>query len=126
MPVYGIGIEIVELERVASLYEKHQHKFPERVLTDAELAQFESQSDPVLFLARRIAAKVAATRALGTGFNKGVTYQDFEVRHSSHGKSELMVQGEAGQLVLQFGVQKLFLSIADEKKYTVANVVLEK
>ena len=95
-------------------------------MTESELKELKQQSEPVLFLAKRFAAKEAAAKALGTGFRKGVSFQDFEIQHESGGRPKLLVEGVASQIILDAGVQKLHVSISDEKSYAIANVILEK
>lgn len=126
MAIFGIGVDIVEMVRVSKLYEKYPDKFPARILTDGELIELKQQSEPVLFLAKRFAAKEAASKALGTGFSKGVSFQDFEVQHDTNGRPELLIEGAASQIILDGGVHKIHLSISDEKNYAIANVVFEK
>ena len=126
MAIFGVGVDIVQMSRVADLYEKFPNRFPERILTESELKELKQQSEPVLFLAKRFAAKEAAAKALGTGFRKGVSFQDFEIQHESGGRPKLLVEGMASQIILDAGVQKLHVSISDEKSYAIANVILEK
>jgi len=126
MAIFGIGVDIVEMARVRELFEKFPERFPSRILTETELEELEQQSEPVLFLAKRFAAKEAAAKALGTGFSKGVSFQDFEIQHERSGRPKLLVSGVASQFILKSRVQKLHLSISDEKRYAIANVILEK
>lgn len=126
MAILGMGIDIVEMSRVAKLFEKYPQKFPERILTDSELIELKQQSEPVLFLAKRFAAKEAASKALGTGFSKGVSFQDFEVQHDTNGRPELLIEGAASQMILDLGVHRIHVSISDEKNYAIANVIIEK
>lgn len=126
MAIFGIGVDIVEMSRVAGLYKKYPEKFAERILTEGELIELKQQSEPVIFLAKRFASKEAASKALGTGFSKGVSFQDFEVQHDTYGRPKLLIEGAASQIILDAGVQKIHLSISDEKNYAIANVVLEK
>jgi holo-[acyl-carrier protein] synthase len=125
MAIVGIGTDIVDVARIAALYEKHPQRFPERILTPFELEEMQRLSDHVAFLARRFAVKEAASKALGTGMAEGIGFADFEVRHDALGKPELAVYHHAAVLLRERGVVRTHLSIADEKTYAVAYVIFE-
>lgn len=126
MAIFGTGIDIVEKDRIEKLYEKYPSRFVKRMLTDKEQQDLSEQKNKVLFLSRRFAAKEAASKALGTGFSKGVSLTDFEVNHDNAGRPELLIQGKAGKLVLEFGIKNFHLSISDEEHYATAMVIFER
>ncbi len=126
MAIFGVGIDIVEINRIEKLFKKYPSRFVSRLLTEMEQQDFVNQKNKTLFLARRFAAKEAASKALGTGFSKGVSLTDFEVQHTSSGRPDLLIQGKAGKLVLEFGINSFHLSISDEEHYATAMVVFER
>ena len=125
MAILGIGTDIVALDRIEKLFEKHPERFPERILTTYELEEMQKLNNPVHFLAKRFAVKEAASKALGTGIAKGVQFVDFEVRHDDLGKPELRVYNHAENIMRKKNIHSSHLSISDEKRYAVAYVIFE-
>lgn len=123
--ILGIGVDIAETIRFSVLYDKYGERFARRILTDNELIQFQRRKHPALFLASRFAAKEAAAKALGTGFDQGVGYKSIEVKNDSYGKPSLCFYRVALQLIEERQISRVFLSLSDEKHYVVAMVVLE-
>ena len=115
--IAGIGIDLVELERMASIIEK-QERFPERVLTLTEHAHFLilSKHRQLEFLAGRFAAKEAFGKAMGTGIGKEFSFKDLEVMPNEKNKP-------VAKSTLFSGV--IHISISHSKEYAVAQVVLE-
>lgn len=123
--IAGIGVDIAETERFASLYQKYGDRIVKRLLTTVEQGQIKQRSSPDRFLATRFAAKEAAVKALGTGFDHGVGFKSIEVKNNSLGKPELFFYNEALNLITNRNINSVHLSISDEKHYVVAMVVLE-
>ncbi len=122
MAIFGIGTDIVEIERFES---KASLRLAQRILTDTELEQYQQHKNAFRFLAKRFAAKEAACKALGTGIAQGVSFQDFEVSNKSSGQPVLNFSGKAAQLMKEWGITDHHISISDEKHYAVATVILE-
>ena len=125
MAILGIGTDIVALDRITNLYEKHPERFPQRILTAFEQGEMQKLDNPVHFLAKRFAVKEAASKALGTGIAEGVQFIDFEVRHDNLGKPELHVYNYAAEIMQEKNITNSHLSITDEKHYAVAYVIFE-
>ena len=125
MAIVGIGTDIVALERIQQLYDKHPERFAERILTAFELEEIQSIKQPVHFLAKRFAVKEAASKALGTGIAQGVQFVDFEVQHDELGKPNLISYNRAAELMREKNITLTHLSISDEKRYAVAYVIFE-
>ncbi len=123
--IAGIGIDIAETNRFNALYERYGERISKRILTSHEQEQLTKRSNPERFLATRFAAKEAAVKALGTGFDQGVGYKSIEVKNNKLGKPELYFHGVALELVKQRQISSTHLSISDEKHYVVAMVVAE-
>ena len=123
--IAGIGVDIVEYERIAHIHERYGEKFARRILDENEIEEYRQSTSKVRLLAKRFAAKEAASKALGTGFSNGVTLNMIGVRHDSLGRPLLELSLVAAEYAQRLGVTAGWLSISDEKNYSVAMVVLE-
>ena len=123
--IIGIGTDIVEIYRIQAMWEKHGDRLAERFLAPAELECFQAVTAKVPYLAKRVAAKEAASKALGTGFAQGVSWRHIEVTNDEHGAPRLKLYGEALAKAEQRGVTHCHLSLSDEREFAVAFVVLE-
>ena len=90
-----------------------------------EMGYFASSKTPVRFLAMRFAAKEATSKALGTGFKQGVSPRQIEVQHNRAGKPLLVFSEHVAELIQRENVTASFVSMADERDYAIAYVVLE-
>ncbi len=125
MAIVGLGTDIAEIERVETALARSGEPFAKRILTEAEWSRFCEIKQQGRFLAKRFAAKEAASKALGTGIAAGVTFQDFEVTNDEFGKPLLSLSGQAHHIAEQQQVASIHLSISDERHYAVATVILE-
>ncbi|MEZ8144574.1 holo-ACP synthase [Enterovibrio norvegicus FF-33] len=126
MAVVGLGTDIVEIARLEKVIARTEDAFARRVLTDSEMEKYSSSKFPARYLAKRFAVKEAAAKALGTGIACGVTFHDFTVSNDELGKPIVSFSGVAKQLADERGVTHVLLTIADEKRYAVATVLLDK
>jgi holo-[acyl-carrier protein] synthase len=99
-------------------------RFAGRILCAAELKEFAADNRPAHFLAKHFAAKEAAVKALGTGFRDGVKLADIRVTHDGLGQPGLSYSGRIASLLRESGVDRSYLSLADENDYAVAFVIL--
>lgn len=115
--ITGIGLDIVELSRIAALLEK-QKRFPERILTENELAVFAALHNrrKIEFLAGRFASKEAFSKANGTGIGKELSFLDIEIQSNSKGKP----------CVIKPIAEGVHLSITHSRDYAAAQVIIEK
>ncbi|MDA0149708.1 holo-ACP synthase [Vibrio sp. LaRot3] len=125
MAIVGLGTDIAEIERVEKALSRSGEAFAKRILTDVELAKFDSLKQQGRFLAKRFAAKEAASKALGTGIAMGVTFHDFTVTNDEHGKPVLTLANKALEIAQSKQVNHIHLSISDERHYAVATVIYE-
>jgi holo-[acyl-carrier protein] synthase len=124
--ILGLGTDIVEIARVAHVYDSTGQGFVERILTDTELARMpENQKRIPAYLAKRFAVKEAAAKALGTGIAQGVSFKDFSVEHTDLGAPKLIVTGAGKEHADKMGVKSWHVSISDEAHYVVATVIAE-
>jgi holo-[acyl-carrier protein] synthase len=124
--IYGIGIDVVEPQRVKRLLDKYGERFARRVLTEREWPGYGRTSNPVFFIANRFAAKEAFSKAMGTGFRYPVTLQCISVVQDRRGKPGFEFHPELAKLVADEGIGGHFVTISDEKSLACACVVLEK
>ena len=123
--IFGIGTDIVETARIQAVLERHGDRFSRRILTDAELRVFEHRQRSVAYLATRFAAKEALAKAFGTGIGAEVSFLGIEVGNDPAGRPEVTLSGQTEDYARAQGIQRIFLSLSDEKHYAVAMAVLE-
>ncbi len=122
--IFGIGTDVVRLERVQQVHEKFGERFVERLLLPAELEAFRRYSRPVRFLAMRFAAKEAIVKAMGTGFAHGMWIRDTGVVSNAWGKPEI-IWSERGRKVCEtLGIGAGHVTLTDEAGLVVAFAVL--
>jgi holo-[acyl-carrier protein] synthase len=124
--IYGIGTDIVSYHRIRALNEEYGARFAQRLLGEAELAEYAASADPARYLMKHFAAKEAFAKALGTGLRAGVTLRRIGIGHDALGKPLLVLEEVLANYVARLGVTRHHLSISDEKDVAVAFVVLEK
>ena len=123
--IFGIGTDIVEVARIEASLKQFGDVFAEKVLAESELASFRESHIKARFLAKRFAAKEAFSKALGTGLRAPATFQNIAVSHDDLGKPILMLAAELQAFLSAKKIQKMHISISDEKNLAAAFVVLE-
>ncbi len=123
--IYGIGIDVIQPQRVARLLEKYGDRFVRRVLTPLERPRYDRSRQQVLFLANRFAAKEAFSKAMGTGFRYPVTLQCISVVQNDAGKPGFSFSAPLAEMVRARGIAGHHLTISDETTLACACVVLE-
>jgi holo-[acyl-carrier protein] synthase len=123
--IYGIGTDIVNIDRVSNILNKNRDGFIKRVLTDHEIALFSNKADNAAYCAKRFAAKEAFAKALGTGIGRVVSFQDLTVRNNENGKPYFIPSEKLRQYLVEKKIAKAHLSISDETKNAIAFVILE-
>ncbi len=124
MMIFGIGTDIVRVARMQKSLEKYGERFARRILTETEFAGFQKNVRPANFLAKRFAAKEATAKAMGTGFNQGLSLHHISVGHDALGKPLLEFSGAASDFMKKHGIVESHISLADEAEYAVAFVTL--
>lgn len=123
--IVSIGTDIVDIQRMQAGLDKLGVRFAEKILSAHEYQEFLMVKKQASFLAKRFAVKEALLKALGTGMRDGLHFQDIEVTHDTYGKPTLICYANTQNLLDKLGVSHTHLTIADEKDYAVAFVVLE-
>jgi holo-[acyl-carrier protein] synthase len=124
--IFGIGTDILKVERVASVYERFGERFVRHLLMPEELLGFDRTRNCVRFLSMRFAAKEAIVKALGTGFANGMWLRDAGVVHDVRGKPEIIFSARGKAVCRTFGVGGGHLSLSDEAGLVVAVAILMK
>jgi holo-[acyl-carrier protein] synthase len=122
--IFGIGTDVVQLERIAKVHEKFGERFIERLLLPAEQQAFRRYSRPVRFLAMRFAAKEAIVKAMGTGFAHGMWIRDAGVVQNSWGKPEIIWSERGRRMCEKLGIGEGHITLTDEAGLIVAVAVL--
>lgn len=122
--IVGCGLDIVSLERLEKTFQRFGKRFLAHFLSAAELEALTAEP-AISHLGGRFAAKEAAVKALGTGFQAGITPQMIELRNSVLGQPILSMQGKALERARSLGASRFFVSISHERDYAAAMVILE-
>lgn len=123
MKVFGIGIDVVEVERIASAIERHGEPFLSKIFSDAERAYCESRKHPAMHYAARFAAKEAVVKALGTGIGANAGLRDLEVVNDEAGAPKLRLSGAAEAFAKQHGITDIQISLTHARDYAAANAI---
>lgn len=127
MSILGIGIDVVEIKRIKKLLINND-KFIKRIFTEKEIKYCKKKNNVNCF-AKRFAAKESFVKALGTGFINNVNFKDIEVKNNILGKPSIILNNKLKKKIMNiYKVKKysIYLSLADEKNYAVANVLIVK
>jgi holo-[acyl-carrier protein] synthase len=124
--IVGIGIDLVEIERIRGVYLRHSERFVNRILTPAERDYVLQHKDPTQRLAGRWAAKEAALKALGTGLSNGIRWQDAEILPDERGKPILHLHAKALQRARELGADLFHVTITHSDSLAMAQVILER
>ena len=123
MRVFGIGIDVVEVDRIASAIERHGGPFLTKIFTPAERDYCESRTNPAMHYAARFAAKEAVSKALGTGIGGNAGLHDLEVVHDAAGAPKLRLSGAAEAFAKQHGITDIQISLSHARDYAAANAI---
>lgn len=125
--IVGIGIDLVEIERIDEALARHGDRFAKRILSDSEFAEWDALSGAMRsrFLAKRFAAKEAFSKAAGTGIGRGFGFQDLSVSHDALGKPLMSLNTGCAALV-RYDAHHIHLSLTDERAMAGAFCVIEQ
>ena len=123
--IVGIGVDIVEIEKLRLAMVRRGDRLRNRAFTPLEIEYCEERANQYQHYAARFAAKEAAFKAIGTGWREGVGWHDAEVRNALSGEPSLFLSGRALELAHRRGALHFWLSLSHTDRYAVAQVVLE-
>ena len=123
--IVGSGIDIEEVSRIRGAIERHGRRFVERIFTPREVAYAEQAANRYERYTARFAAKEAAMKALGTGWDHGVRWVDVEVISERKSRPTLRFHGRAADLAASLACRSISLSLSHTRQTAVAQVILE-
>ena len=124
--ILGVGIDIIEVARIAASLEKFGHRFGERILLPGEIAYCLSHQSPAAFVAARFAAKEAISKAFGTGIGSQLGWQDMEISHRKSGEPYVIMHGKGQKLFEERSAKNILVSITHTQQYAAVVAVLER
>ena len=124
--ILGTGIDIVEVARIASSYQKFGERFVSRILVPEEIAYCLAHKRPAPYLAVRFAAKEAVSKAFGTGLGVELGWRDIEIRRHQTGAPYVVLHGKGKTLFESRGAKQLHISLSHADNYAAAMAILEK
>ncbi len=123
--IFGIGIDILEVERLEKQISKVNEGFLQRVFTEVEISYCEQKRNKSQHYSARFAAKEAFFKAIGTGWRHGLKWQDIEILNDELGKPGILLRGKAKTFIEEKKIKNIHLSISHVKEIAVAVVILE-
>ena len=123
--IYGIGIDVVEIQRIEQAITRSGQRFLDRLYTEAEQAYCCAKRPPYACYAARFAAKEAFLKACGTGLRQHMRWRDIEVNRDALGKPGLRLYGYLHERCIDQGITHIHLSLSHSLTYAVAQVILE-
>ena len=127
MHIIGNGVDIIKNSRINNSLKIKG--FLNRIFTEKEIQQGKKLKNKINFYAKRFAAKEAFVKAIGTGFRSDINFIDIEIKNYKNGKPYILLSKKLKNfLKKKFNIQKykVFLSLSDEKDYSIAFVVIDK
>ena len=125
MPVKGIGVDVVKVDRLVQSLERFGERMEKRLFTEGELEYCRRHKDPLPHLAARFAAKEAAFKAIGTGLSGGVGWKQAEVIQPGGRQPKLQYHGAALERFQALGCTAIHLTLSHDGGLAVACVVIE-
>ncbi|MGH7497102.1 MAG: holo-ACP synthase [bacterium] len=120
--ITGIGIDLVEISRIAEMLARWEKRFISKVFTEEEIALCDGRTHRAASYAARFAAKEACAKALGTGWNELFSWKDFSIRTAPDGRPLPIL---SARLQSRLGQTKVHLSLSHTENYATAMVILE-
>ena len=127
MTIIGNGVDIIENKRINSSLKSKS--FIERIFTKNEIIQSKKINNKINFFAKRFAAKEAFVKALGEGFRNNINFNDIEITNDNKGKPIINISNNVKKFLkkkFKSNKYQIFLSLSDEKKYSIAYVIINK
>lgn len=122
--IFGIGTDLIEVERVAEKMEK-KIGFKELVFSPKEISYCEPMSNKYEHYAARFAAKESFLKALGTGWKNGTAFNEIEIINNELGKPEIFFIGKTAITINEMNIGKIFVSLSHVKTMATAVVIIE-
>jgi holo-[acyl-carrier protein] synthase len=124
--IVGLGIDMIEIDRIAEVYHKYPDRFPGKILTEQEASYCRQFADPLPEIAARFASKEAFSKAIGTGMTRGTIWKDIEVIKDPGKPPRIHLSGKAKNWAERLGINNIHLSLTHTDKNAAAVVTVEK
>jgi holo-[acyl-carrier protein] synthase len=124
--VAGIGVDIVDVAAFADCVRDSGDDYLKRIFTEKEMEYCDSVADSMESYAARLAAKESAMKALGTGWDQGLDWHDFEILDKASGEPIMTVSGKAAELLNARSISTVWVSLSHVANYAVAYVMFER
>jgi len=125
MRIIGIGVDLVDCNRIQNSIDRFGERFLKRVFTEGEIAYSISMKFPARHLAARFAAKEALSKAFGTGIGKAMGWRDLDVRKKETGEPYVVLSGGAEKMANEREVGRVWVSLSHTDESAMATIVLE-
>ncbi|MEM6641240.1 MAG: holo-ACP synthase [Pseudomonadota bacterium] len=126
MSLFGIGIDLIRIERFDAAIARHGDRFAQRILMPQELAGYADRRFKARYLAMRFAGKEAVAKALGTGFAHGIWVRDIGIVHNTRGKPNVIFSERGLGVCAELGVGVCHVSLSDEAGIAMAYAIAER
>lgn len=124
--ISGIGVDIVDVAAFADCVRESGDDYLKRIFTEKEIQYCDSVADSMESYAARFAAKESAMKALGTGWDQGVDWHDFEILDEPSGQPVMTVSGKSAELLNERSISHVWVSLSHVANYAVAYVMFER
>ena len=123
--IYGVGTDIVNISRIKKM--KSLKSFSEKILSVNELkmSSIFDEDKLIRYLAKQFACKEALSKAFGTGIRKPILFKELEILRDKKGKPYFNPLGDVKKTIINLGITKTHVSLADESDYAIAFAILE-
>ena len=123
--IVGVGVDIMQVDRIRGAVDRHGERFLQRIYTDEEIQYCRSGAHPFQRFATRFAAKEAVLKALGVGWQRGTSFRDVVVEIDDLGAPSVQLSGRSREIASEKGVCSIHLSLSHDRQYAVAQAVAE-
>ena len=127
MKIFGIGTDIVNINRMDNSLKKYGFNFKNKIFSKKEITYCENKKNSSAFYAKRFAAKEAFSKALGTGIRKGINLKNIEISNNIYGKPSILLKGTLASYLkkkLKSKKYDIHLSLSDDKPWAQATVII--
>ena len=127
MKIIGIGVDIIQNSRIKKAIKNKS--FVNRIFTKTEISSSKIRNYKTNYFAKRFAAKEAFIKSIGIGIRKGINFKDIYVINDKSGKPNIKFSNKVNKLIIKkFKTRNfyIFLSLSDEKNYSIAFVIIQK
>ena len=121
--IVGVGVDIVEVNRIAASLERFGSRFLDKILVDAEQRPELSDRRLAAYVAKQFAAKEAVSKALGTGMGAGVNFAVICILRNRHSMPYVELKGRASDHAMRIGADRIQVSLSDEREYALAYAI---